>query len=199
MPYQLIPAAAQSVSLWAGGETRQLAISPPAATVAAQNFHWRFSSATVRQDGVFSHFPQHQRLLALRQGAGFVLHVDAHQQHLSSQQQVLRFAGSADCRATLSAGPVVDINLMLDATLQANLWSQRLTCQQLHWPRPVLAGATLLVYADEAPVELCLQLDTPPLYLATGDVLQITAPTAPCWLRAATVPCSVVLAWLAPA
>ncbi|MBU1439508.1 MAG: HutD family protein, partial [Gammaproteobacteria bacterium] len=74
--YQLISAAQMPVSQWAGGSTRQLAIYPADATVAAQNFHWRFSSATVLQDGAFTAFPKHQRLLALRQGAGFVLRVD---------------------------------------------------------------------------------------------------------------------------
>ena len=67
---QITPAAAMPVSQWAGGETRQLAIFPQSATVAAQDFQWRFSSATVLQDGAFTQFPKHQRLLALRHGAG---------------------------------------------------------------------------------------------------------------------------------
>ena len=35
-------------------------------TVAAQDFQWRFSSATVLQNGPFTAFPNHQRLLAMR-------------------------------------------------------------------------------------------------------------------------------------
>ena len=73
----IIRQADMSISQWAGGSTTQLAIYPPHSTVAAQDFLWRFSSATVEQSGAFTRFPQHQRLLALRQGAGFSLTVEA--------------------------------------------------------------------------------------------------------------------------
>jgi len=195
---QIIPAAAMPVSKWAGGETRQLAIFPLHATVAAQDFQWRFSSATVLQDGAFTQFPKHQRLLALRQGAGFTLQVDAHQQQVSSPLQVLRFAGCATSRATLIAGAIIDINLMVDASMQANLWSARCTVEFQPWPGPILPGATLLIYADQAPLEICLEPGAPPLQLALGDVLQLQSPQQPCLVRAANAPCSAVFAWLAP-
>lgn len=198
MSYQITEAAAMPVSQWAGGATRQLAIFPANASVAAQDFQWRFSSATVLQDGAFTRFPNHQRLLALRKGAGFVLQVDAHQQQVCSQQQVLRFAGHAQSRATLIAGPVVDINLMVDASLQANLWSQQLSTRFLPWPRPLLAGATLLIYADEAPLEICLQPGEPLLQLAQGEMLQLNRPLQPCLVRASENLCTAVFAWLAP-
>ncbi|MBU2179664.1 MAG: HutD family protein, partial [Gammaproteobacteria bacterium] len=187
---------------------------PVDATVAAQNFHWRFSSATVLQDGAFTAFPKHQRLLALRQGAGFVLQVDDQQQQLCSPQHLLRFSGNAVSSATLTAGPVVDINLMFNASLQANMWSQRLTGDYLSWPGPLFAGATLLIYADEAEVEVCLQAGEAPLLLAQGDMLQVCLPTTmskitpkpmpktmpipTCFVRAAAVPCSAVFGWVAP-
>jgi len=194
---KIIPAASMPVSQWAGGATRQLAIFPPSATVAAQDFTWRFSSATVLQDGAFTQFPQHQRLLALRQGAGFMLQVDAHQQQVCSQLQVLRFAGNANSHATLIAGAVVDINLMVDASLHANLWSQPLTTEFQPWPRPLVALSTLLIYADEAPLDICLQPDEPVLHLAQGDLLQLAMPEPSLLLRA-TSPCTAVFAWVAP-
>lgn len=195
---QIIPAAQMPVSKWTGGETRQLAIFPLNATVAAQDFQWRFSSATVLQDGAFTPFPKHQRLLALRRGAGFTLQVDAHQQQVNSQQQVLRFAGSAHSYATLISGAIVDINLMVDASLQANLWSAPCTALFQPWPGPILPGATLLIYADQAPLEICLEPGAPPLQLAVGEVLQLQSPQQPCLVRAANVPCTAVFAWLAP-
>lgn len=195
---QIIPAASMPVSKWAGGETRQLAIFPLHATVAAQDFQWRFSSATVLQNGAFTQFPKHQRLLALRQGAGFSLQVDAHQQQVSSPLQVLRFAGSAESYATLISGAIVDINLMVDASLQANLWSAACTTEFQPWSGPILASATVLIYADQAPLQICLEPGAPLLQLAVGDVLQLQSPQQPCLVRAANVPCSAVFAWLAP-
>jgi hypothetical protein len=108
--------------------------------------------------------------------------------------------------ATLTAGPVVDINLMFDTSLQANMWSQPLTADFLHWPGPRLAGATLLIYADEAAVEVCLQAGEAPLQLMQGDVLQVFLPTTmsknmpmpTCLVRAAAAQCSAVFAWVAP-
>jgi uncharacterized protein len=195
---KIIPAASMPVSKWAGGETRQLAISPSSATVAAQDFQWRFSSATVLQDGAFTPFPKYQRLLALRQGAGFTLQVDAHQQQVSSPLQVLRFAGSAQSSATLIAGAIVDINLMVDASMQANLWSALCTTEFQPWPGPILPGAILLIYADQAPLQICLEPGAPPLLLALGDVLQLRSPQQSCLVRAANAPCTAVFAWLAP-
>lgn len=186
------------VSKWTGGETRQLAIYPLSATVSAQDFQWRLSSATVLQDGAFTQFPNHQRLLALRQGAGFTLQVDAQQQQVRSLLQVLRFAGSAQSHARLMAGAIVDINLMVDATTQANLWSASCTTEFQPWPGPILSDATVLIYADQALLEICLVPGETPLLLAVGEVLQLQSLAQPCLVRAADTPCTAVFAWLAP-
>ena len=69
----LIAPAQQTVTQWAGGETRQLAIAPVGATVAARDFHWRFSTATVLQSGPFTVFDGYSRYLAIRSGAGLDL------------------------------------------------------------------------------------------------------------------------------
>lgn len=196
---KIIPAASMPVSQWAGGATRQLAIFPQGATVTAQDFQWRFSSATVLQDGAFSKFPKYQRLLALRHGAGFTLQVDAQQQHVSSKQQVLRFAGSANSLATLSAGRVVDINLMVDQQLQANMWSQYCSNDFQPWPGSLPDKATLLIYADEAALDICLKNGEPLLQLAQGDVLQLSSKLLPSLLFRSAMPCTAVFAWLAPA
>jgi environmental stress-induced protein Ves len=177
MQAQLIRPEQMMLSHWAGGSTRQLAISPPGATVAAQDFHWRFSSATVLQNGQFSRFVAHQRLLALRQGVGMVLQIDQQTAVLSHPQQCVRFAGAANSSATLLAGAVTDINLMLAKDWQGNLWAEPLApdWQRLQFARPQLC--TLLCYADEAAVEIELITENQQQYhwqLALGEALQLT-------------------------
>lgn len=177
MQAQLIRPEQMILSHWAGGSTRQLAISPAGATVAAQDFHWRFSSATVLQDGQFSYFMAHQRLLALRQGAGMALQIDQQQAVLSNQYQSVRFAGSANSSATLLGGAVTDINLMLAKDWQGNLWAEPLASdwQQLQFTRPQLC--TLLCYADETAVDIELITENQQQYhwqLTQGEALQLT-------------------------
>lgn len=183
--YTLVQSITMPVSQWAGGATRQLAIFPATATVAAQDFQWRFSSATVLQDGPFTRYPKHQRLLALRQGAGFVVEVDAQQQRVSSTQQVLRFAGNANSQARLLDAAVVDINLMFDDSLQAQLWSQPCFTHFIPLEQPIPAAATLLIYADHVPLQIRLSLQHPPILLAQGDLLQLHPPIQTCWCRLA--------------
>lgn len=174
---EIIRPEQMTISHWAGGSTRQLAISPAGATVAAQDFHWRFSSATVLQDGQFSHFVAHQRLLALRQGVGMVLQIDQQTARLTHPQQSVRFAGAANSSATLLAGAVTDINLMLAKDWQGNLWAEPLApdWQRLQFTRPQLC--TLLCYADETAVDIELITENQQQYhwqLTQGEVLQLT-------------------------
>ncbi len=175
---ELIRAEQMRLSHWAGGSTLQLAISPADASVAAQDFQWRFSSATVLQDGQFSLFPAHQRLLALRQGAGMALHIDAQNTVLAGPYHTLRFAGAAQTSARLLAGPVTDINLMLAAGWQGQLWSVPLSSewQALQFAAP--ASCTLLCYADQAAIVLELHDSRDGAIhhwqLAVGDVLRIS-------------------------
>ena len=58
-----------------GGSTTELAIFPE--TAGMDHFVWRLSTATVAQDGAFSHFTQIDRSLAVLTGTGLVLKTDA--------------------------------------------------------------------------------------------------------------------------
>lgn len=168
---QIIRRADMIISHWAGGSTTQLAIHPKTSSVAAQDFLWRFSSATVEQDGAFTLFPAHQRLLALRQGAGFSLQVDQHQVLVDSRYHTLRFAGKSRCQAQLTAGAITDINLMLAAGFQGNLQALPLQCdwQTLELSRP--AHSSLLFWSDELDVEI--ETASQHWLLPAGDVLQL--------------------------
>ncbi len=154
---ELIRAEQMRLSHWAGGSTLQLAICPADATVAAQDFQWRFSSATVLQDGQFSVFPGHQRLLALRQGAGMALSIDAQNAVLAGPYHSVRFAGAAKTSATLLAGPVTDINLMLAAGWQGQLWALPLSSDWQHLQFAAPECCTLLCYADQAAIDVEVQ------------------------------------------
>ena len=197
----LIPASQQPVTQWAGGETRQLAIAPVGATVAARDFHWRFSTATVLQSGPFTVFDGYSRYLAIRSGAGLELAVTAagapqQRMQLTSVQHQACFAGAAETSAELLDGPVRDINLMLAAGLQGGLRALQLLAQQ---PLSLtgVANASWLLYADGLPAgqQMQVQSGTQHWLLAAGDVLML--PEASCTLSA-TVDCSAVAAWIAP-
>lgn len=62
-------------SLWKNGKgkTSEIAIFPENATVMANNFLWRISSAKVNQSDPFSHFPNCERQLVVWIGDGLLL------------------------------------------------------------------------------------------------------------------------------
>ncbi len=197
---QVIPASEQLVTQWAGGETRQLAIAPIGSSVAARDFHWRFSSATVLQSGPFTIFDGYQRYLAIRSGAGLELAVTApgapqQRMQLCSVQHQAGFAGAASTDATLLDGPVRDINLMLSAGLQGGLRALRLQANQPAFLQTVASG-WWLIYADglSQGQQIQIQSGAQQYPLASGDVLVL--PEASCTLLAA-VDCELVAAWIA--
>lgn len=110
---EIIDVAAQQVTEWAGGSSRQLCISPEDSSLAARNFRWRFSTADVNASGAFSDFSGYQRYLAIRAGHGLRLTVDAHQMQLATPSYVAVFAGHASTSGELVDGPVRDINLIV--------------------------------------------------------------------------------------
>ena len=94
-----------------GGETRQIMISPPGATL--ESLDWRVSLATVAADGPFSSFPGVQRTLCVIGGAGIRLQVgDAPVCTLLDDSEPHTFDGEAATSATLIDGAIVDLNVM---------------------------------------------------------------------------------------
>ncbi len=172
---QIIRRAQMSISRWVGGSTMQLAIYPAQSSVAAQDFLWRFSSATVEQSGDFTQFPAHQRLLALRQGAGFSLQLDGQQALVQNPYHCLRFSGKSHSSAQLTEGAVTDINLMLAAGYQGNMQALPVSSdwQPFLMPRPEYS--TLLLWSDECELEVRLALQAPGddqhWLLSAGDLL----------------------------
>lgn len=93
-----------------GGLTREVCACPPGATL--DGFDWRLSMATVAAAGPFSAFPGIDRVLMVMTGGGMDLHLP-HGPHRLMPGQMLSFAGEDPVQASLPAGPVEDLNLMV--------------------------------------------------------------------------------------
>lgn len=125
-----------------GGTTLELAVEPPGGSLDT-GFGWRLSSAEVASSGSFSAFPGLLRWLVLLEGGGLQLDLGPlGQQTLGRPLEGLWFSGAQPVTATLSAGPVVDLNLMVDP----RRWRARGGCLSLSGPsRLALSAATTLV------------------------------------------------------
>jgi environmental stress-induced protein Ves len=95
-----------------GGFTREIAVMPPGAGLAA--FTWRVSIAEIAQDGPFSAFPGIDRQILLLSGAGARLYAETEKiDHLLNEPLVpFAFAGEAAITASLLDGPSQDLNVM---------------------------------------------------------------------------------------
>lgn len=93
-----------------GGSTTELAIFPEGASM--DDFAWRLSTATVKQDGPFSHFDNINRTLAVLSGNGLVLNGKKKSVTLDQSSQPYAFDGEMDVQAQLCDDTVVDLNMM---------------------------------------------------------------------------------------
>lgn len=78
----------------------------------AGEWTWRLAMAPVNEDGAFSRIECVNRFLAVVEGAGMLLSVDRKKLQCKPMQ-VVRFRGDAITDATLTDGPITDINLMI--------------------------------------------------------------------------------------
>lgn len=95
------------------GETTELAISEGG---TLEHFDWRISMAQVVEDGAFSYFTGYLRNLILISGNGMDLQHD--QSNIDRLGRPLGFAtfdGGCHTLATLTCGPIVDINVITQA------------------------------------------------------------------------------------
>ena len=93
-----------------GGTMREVCAFPPGATL--DGFDWRLSMATVAEDGPFSAFPGIDRVLMVLAGGGLHLNLPEGD-HRLMPGQMLSFAGETPAQASLPAGPIEDLNLMV--------------------------------------------------------------------------------------
>ncbi|WP_421937458.1 HutD family protein [Phenylobacterium sp.] len=112
MTLTLLRAADRAAVPWknGGGVTREVAAWPPGS--GFDDFAWRVSMAEVREDGPFSSFPGIDRVLTVLEGAMRLTIQDAGVFDLSSRSAPLAFDGGVLTSAQLTAGPVLDLNVM---------------------------------------------------------------------------------------
>jgi|GEM_PF-232558 len=103
-------------TLWKNGkgETTELAINDGG---TLDDFDWRISMATVVEDGVFSYFTGYLRNLILIDGHGMDLQHDQSKiDRLDHRLSFATFDGGCHTMATLTCGPIIDINVITNAS-----------------------------------------------------------------------------------
>jgi hypothetical protein len=110
---QIVRANSCRVTPWknGGGSTTEIAASPSGASL--ETFDWRISMARVASDGPFSEFPDIDRTLTIVSGHGLTLTIGrAAPVILDRASDPLSFAGDIPTSARLTAGEIVDLNVM---------------------------------------------------------------------------------------
>ncbi len=133
-----------------GGSTTQIAIAPAGA--ALDDFDWRISSARVETAGPFSAFPGIDRSLAVLNGGALLLQPQGGQPVLlEADGAPFAFPGERAIDAALSAGPVIDFNVM---TRRAS-WRHSLQVLHLSGTRRYARQADLMfVYCAQGSLRL---------------------------------------------
>lgn len=133
MQWDCWPLQSTPVRPWknGGGETREIAISPPDATT--ETFDWRLSVAEISRSGEFSRFPGIERTLCFWHGNSVRLQISTPGADycLINPGDVARFSGDSEVAASPIDGPVSCINIMrrssalghLDMTLERGAFS----------------------------------------------------------------------------
>jgi environmental stress-induced protein Ves len=111
---QILRAAAYQRMAWknGGGETLEIAVSPPQATF--DTLDWRISMALVTQDGPFSMLAQIDRTLCVLDGPGLDLDfgADGGTQRVTAATAPFAFSADRPLHARILGGPITDLNVM---------------------------------------------------------------------------------------
>jgi len=174
---QVIPSSSLQVSPWknGGGRTRQLLIWPPTASLAADDFTWRLSSASVEASAApvpFSQFPGRQRILTVLGSRGMrlrlageassrVLHPLLAADDAGADQRALeRFDGSVAASAELlgnGSAPVEDLGLIFrDSAVRVDAHVQRLAALERVRLSPLRAHQQAIVVLVRGSVDVVL-------------------------------------------
>ena len=108
----MLAAAARAAAAWknGGGVTREVAVHPAGSVLGS--FEWRVSIAEIHRGGPFSVFAGIDRHLAVLDGQ-VSLAVEGRTLSLSADSAPLTFGGELPVYAEPTAGPVIDLNLMV--------------------------------------------------------------------------------------
>lgn len=173
-----------------GGETIEIAISPPEASIDA--FDWRVSMARVEQDGPFSAFPGVDRTLAILDGEGIELTLDG-QLPVAIVDQPFSFPGDVAAVSRLLSGPVTDLNVMTRRGKLTHRVTQLVSSGVSDF---VVRSPTALLYCHRGEVAIEDEYAAP-FELAEGDTLFIQAQPNSLRLNA-RVPARLLLVEIGP-
>lgn len=159
-----------------GGTTAEIAIAPAAA--GFDDFDWRISLATIAQSGGFSVFPGIDRTLALVEGAGVALQIDAAPPfNLNAEHPLIRFAGEAAVDATVANGATTDFNVMTRRTACSHQL-EILTFTGSHsLTRRTITTLLFVVGGDQVQCQSGAETSR----LRLHDALLLTSDDAPAW------------------
>jgi uncharacterized protein len=130
-----------------GGETLEVAVSPPGAALA--DLDWRVSMATVAVDGPFSTFPGVDRTLVVLEGDGMTLDIAGARHRLGAGDVPLAFPADVPTSATLAEGAITDLNVMT----RRGRWAHLVERAEGPQDATVASGAVVLVIGDGLTVE----------------------------------------------
>lgn len=174
----LLPKSHRKSTPWknGGGTTAEIAIAPAAA--GFDDFDWRISLATIAQSGGFSVFPGIDRTLALVEGAGVALQIDAAPLfNLDAAHPLIRFAGEAAVHATVANGATTDFNVM---TRRSSCSHQVETLTFSGSYNLARRSSTTLLFVVGGDQVLC-QSGAEASQLQLHDALLLTPDDAPAW------------------
>jgi environmental stress-induced protein Ves len=145
----------------------------------ADEWTWRLAMAPVNADGPFSRIECVNRFLAVVEGAGMTLSVDRKKLQCLPMQ-VMRFRGDAVTDATLTDGPITDINLMVRRKKADGEMSVVSAIGALNDASIVVAiGGSAQMKCDEAIIDLgphdaMLDCDSEAVSLMSGTVCVVS-------------------------
>jgi environmental stress-induced protein Ves len=119
--YELIDPASYRHVPWknGGGVTTDIAgeYQPGAEPGGWEGMIWRLGRTRIETPGPFSNLPGYERLLAVVDGSGLVLHPDGRSSlDVRQPYRAVRFGGEWPIQSELTAGPVGVLNLLADRT-----------------------------------------------------------------------------------
>jgi environmental stress-induced protein Ves len=146
-----------------GGSTTQLAVEGE-----GERFLWRLSAADVEQSGPFSDFSGYERTIMLLEGDGMDLEIDGRTVQVHTPFEPVVFDGAAKTRCTLRAGPVRDLNLMVD---RARAHGSLQVVHPDHFRGARIDAPYLLVHASQGWTRVAM--DGVDVSLAPDEVLRV--------------------------
>lgn len=106
---RLLPYSGYAEMRWKNGQgvTREVCRFP-----ASEQYDWRISVATIREDGAFSRFSGYLRNISVLEGEGMFLTVDDQRSALIQPFQATDFNGASKVFCEIVGGPLLDFNVI---------------------------------------------------------------------------------------